>query len=554
MSNKADFIDSCISIEGPTMAVFSGKLDNAADLNALLAKAGHAPMSGNAADIVVSLFEVFGPDSPNLMRGVFAGIVTNGRQLWCFRDHLGFKPLYYRDEPKAFFVATEAKQIITGAGLPRQPNLDAIEGIIFGKQTENKPCALRGVNHIIHASTYAVSIHTEAQAHRYWNPERFLETSRLNPTQIVEKFEELFGQAIARSLTGDDVVTLSGGIDSPAIAAFAAPQHLKLTGRPLSAISAVFPDLPKVDESQYIQLITKHLGIKLHTYRIQARTLDDVEYWCNLFDGPVPTISTPENYEIYALARQLGYRNVLTGEIAEYVFGFRAHIIGHLLTRGRWFALRNLITTELKHGRSRRVIAEELFLSLIPGRLINSYLRFRRHDHRQWIPDWVIHQNVKNAPYRPDLLAPLHKRWSHQQTIAFLGSTLIDEAIEICSELNGITVRRPFSDIDLWEFFLSLPAEIKIPDLRLKTFIRKLLRGKLPAPILDRSDKTAFNDHTMSQVNYPILRRFLVNPSYHIPGVDYPKLAARIERQELNLFDWVWATTLVRVHAFIGLC
>jgi asparagine synthase (glutamine-hydrolysing) len=553
VSNKADFTDSSISTKGQIMAAFSGKLDNAADLTSLVKKAGHAPVSVNAADIVVSLFETFGPGAPNHMRGVFAGIVTNGRELWCFRDHLGFKPLYYRDEPRAFFVATEAKQVLAGASLRREPNIESLERILFGKKYEDPPCALQGANHIRQATTYTSSIDSGIQRHIYWHPEAFLETARIAPADVGERFAELFGQAVSRSLTGNDVISLSGGIDSSAIAAFAAPLHVKLTGRPLTALSAVFPDHPKVDESRYIQMIVDYLGMDLHTYRIGAKVLDDVEHWCNLLDGPVPTVSIPEMYENYALARQIGYRNILTGEIAEYVVGFRAHTMGHLLTHGRWKALWRLAATELKRGKSWRWLVRELLTSVTPGQVTNWYLHSRRRDHRRWIPDWVNHQKVRDAPYRPDLLISARNRWSQQQLVAFKGATLIDEADELCADLSGVTLRRPFADIDLWEFFLSLPAEVKIPDLRLKTLMRGLLRGRLPDAILDRSDKTSFNDHMLSQVNYPILRQFLITPNHVFDGVDYSRLTARLERENLNLFEWMWASTLVRVHAFLSL-
>jgi hypothetical protein len=34
--------------------------------------------------------------------------------------------------------------------------------------------------------------------------------------------------------------------------------------------------------------------------------------------------------------------------------------------------------------------------------------------------------------------------------------------------------------------------------------------------------------------------------------VDYRLLASRVERQELNLIDWLWLNDLVRVHAFLS--
>jgi asparagine synthase (glutamine-hydrolysing) len=552
-SYKAESVDSTISSGGRLMAAFAGKLDNAEDLTTLLTRTGQAPKSGNPADIVVSLFEAFGADAPNRMRGVFSGIVTDGRQVWCFRDHLGFKPLYYRDEPRAFFVATEVKQIITGAELKRIPNPDAIEHLLFGSGTTDKPCALLGANHIRQAITYTASVNTTIQSYRYWNPEKLLETARLSPAEIAERFSELFDQAVNRCLTGEDVISLSGGIDSSAIAAFAAPQYLNKTGRPLSALSAVFPNLPKVDESRYIQMTVDALGMQLHTYEIKAPTLEDAPRWCEILDGPVYSMAIPDLYENYTLAHQLGYRNIITGDIAEYVVGFRSHIIGHLLTHGRWTALSRLIATEVLRGRSRRGLVREVVNSLIPGQITNWYLRKRGPDPRKWIPDWVDHAKVRQRPYRPDLMPPARKRWSTQEIVAFKGTTLLDEALDVCSDLCGVTVRRPFADIDLWEFFLSLPAEIKVPDLRLKTFLRGLLRGKVPDAILDRRDKTVFNDHIMARIDYSSLRKYLLNSSFKVQGINYQRLAARIERNEVNMFDWMMANALVRVHAFLSL-
>ena len=37
--------------------------------------------------------------------------------------------------------------------------------------------------------------------------------------------------------------------------------------------------------------------------------------------------------------------------------------------------------------------------------------------------------------------------------------------------MHGVDVRRPFVDVDLWEFFLSLRAEVKFPDTRSKTLV-----------------------------------------------------------------------------------
>jgi hypothetical protein len=132
------------------------------------------------------------------------------------------------------------------------------------------------------------------------------------------------------------------------------------------------------------------------------------------------------------------------------------------------------------------------------------------------------------------------------------GCPITMEGVEICTALAGVTVHRPFGDIDVWEFFLSLPAELKFPDLKSKTLMRRLLRGRLPDAILDRRDKTVFDDHIMSRIDYAALGRFISKPRFHVDGVDYGVLAARIERRDFKLVDFLWVNDLFRIHAFLS--
>jgi asparagine synthase (glutamine-hydrolysing) len=290
----------------------------------------------------------------------------------------------------------------------------------------------------------------------------------------------------------------------------------------------------------------------LHTLTLKGRALDDLEQWRELFDGPIPTMNAPQMLEYYREARRLGFRNVLTGDIAECVVDLPMHVTGHLLTHGRWSALARLLSTQRRQGTSLRTIGAQLFTPFIPGRIANWYLSMKGLNVPKRFPDWLDKTKIYEVPFRQDLLAPARARWSAVQTMPMQGCPITMEAVEICAALAGVTVARPFADIDLWEFFLSLPAEIKYPDLKSKTLLRSLLRGKVPDRILDRRDKTFFDDHVMSQIDYPLLRLYLVEPKYQMPGVDYKRLASRLERQALNLVDWFWVNDLVRIHAFLS--
>jgi len=112
-------------------------------------------------------------------------------------------------------------------------------------------------------------------------------------------------------------------------------------------------------------------------------------------------------------------------------------------------------------------------------------------------------------------------------------------------------VRRPFVDVDLWEFFLSLRAEVKFPDTRRKTLVRRSLRGRLPDELLDRRDKTVFGEHLLTHADYDLMRRYLVDPKHRIGGVDYARLAQRLEQGGFTLWEYCWARDLTSAHAFL---
>jgi hypothetical protein len=116
----------------------------------------------------------------------------------------------------------------------------------------------------------------------------------------------------------------------------------------------------------------------------------------------------------------------------------------------------------------------------------------------------------------------------------------------------GVRERRPWTDVDLYEFFLSLPAEVKYPDVRAKSLVRNLLRGTVHDTILDRWQKTSFSDQYLDQIEYESLRRWLDRPTYRIAGVDYKMLLERLDHRSFNLAEYKWAIDLAKSQLFLA--
>ena len=265
-------------------------------------------------------------------------------------------------------------------------------------------------------------------------------------------------------------------------------------------------------------------------------------------------ISLSESLEHLVLAREHGYRNSLTGELAEYVVDMRGPLLDHLLTHGRVGAAWRELQQRRLQGETRSKRVRRVLRAFVP--LPVRRWRWERRNQRlpaiveSRRPSWLDPAHLKPAP-------PVSPRtgWLEGQVSAFGGATLASEADDAIQSVAGVSTRRPWADLDVWEFFLSLRAEVKFPRLGKKPLVRDLLRGRVPDVILDRRDKTFFDEAIYDRVDYRHLERWLLEPAgFRMPGVDYEAVTERIRSRELDLWEYFWVKDLAAVHAFLSTC
>jgi asparagine synthase (glutamine-hydrolysing) len=527
----------------------AGEVDNLGELAANLRRLSVEPRADTAGSLLLAAFRAVRNDLPGLLRGAYAIALTDGKQLTCFRDHLGHGLLFYRDEPHCFWAASEAKQILAGARLAREPDLDTLEAIFYGDETDTTGSSFRGIARLPKATLLEVG-QEGSRPDRYWSPERLLETSNVPVAELGSQFDSLMGHAVERVLRGREMLALSGGIDSPAVAGYAAPAHIERFGRPLPALSMVFPHYPSCDERQYIEEAAGYLKMPLQIYEPDpgGQRLDGLGDWVQLVDGPWSGAWAPAmDSERYQKVRTLGYEVLITGDLAEMVVDFRLHLVPHLLLHGRPRALLRQLRVQRGAGRRYSSLARQLATALAPSQLFRWY---RQRRPRLRTPAWIDGRRVLKGA-TSDLVAP-RDRWNRQQLAGMIGPGISMEAHQIFQEANGVRIRRPWGDVDLWEFFLSLPAEIKFPDARSKSLVRDFIRGKVPDSIVDRTDKTLLDEFVEANFDYQGLRYWLRQSEYRMPGVDYETLEQRIERDDLGTLEFLWARDLACIHAFMS--
>jgi asparagine synthetase B (glutamine-hydrolysing) len=538
--------NASLAAEGGLAVAFEGTIDNIDDLSRALTGSAAARTPEAPAKLLITAFQAYGQNAPARLRGVFAAVVTDGRSLWCFRDHLGYSPLYYRLDVASILVASEAKQIVAGAGIQLEPDIDLLESLYYSIDIpEETRCPLRGVSRLPQRKVLVASPES-ARTTTYWDPESVLESGRYSATDVKERFEQLMTQSVTRMMTPETLISLSGGIDSSAVAAFAAPAYLKSTGRPLPALSVVYPKVPTVDERRYVELLAAQFGMTLHTYEPQARPLDGIEDWIRRCDSPLMAAPLAQSTEFFAHARELGARTILTGDVAEFVFdtGYR-HLLPHLLYRGRFAAVRRHLAAQRGRGASRVALARQLVKAFVPDGIVDARERAK---NRPLMPDWLDTHRLERVATP---LPPRWRRWREWQVGVLSYPNLTAESEAIGQAISGVRVRCPWSDVDLWEFFLSMPAETKFPDIDPpKLLVRRLLRGRVPDEILLRRKQYA-NDAVLPLIDYGLLQRLVEPVDYRMPGVDYGRLAEHLRDKDLRATEIAYAYGLAAIHTFV---
>ncbi len=128
--------------DGSIWIVFNGEIYNHRDLRKDLHARGHRYRTQSDTETIVHLYEEYGKDCVQHLRGMFAFAIwdRSSRSLFIARDRLGIKPLYYRYDGTTLLFGSEIKTILAYPGVKPEFNRSTLAeylafGYIAGEQT-----------------------------------------------------------------------------------------------------------------------------------------------------------------------------------------------------------------------------------------------------------------------------------------------------------------------------------------------------------------------------------------------------------------------------------
>ncbi len=533
--------------DGSVWIVFNGEIYNHQDLRKDLESRGHRYRSKSDTETIVHLYEEYGRDCVNHLRGMFAFAIwdRNKRNLFLARDRLGIKPLYYRYDGKTLLFGSEIKTICAYPGIKREFNRGSLaEYLAFG-YIAGEDSMYAGIRKLLPGHILTVDEGGSLEGSGYWDltlqPD---EGSQPREYYIHRYREELEGCVSSHLMSEVPLgVFLSGGLDSSAVAALTT----KIRREPIETFAVGYGE-EAFSELPYARLVAEHLKSRHHEVRLSRD-----EFFQSLplliwhEDEPVVWPSSVALYFVARLARER-VTVVLTGE------GSDETLAGY--TRYPWTLLNSRLDNifrSLTPAGLRRILRQGfdgLPLSAEAKRKLEHTFLLR--DGASWSSFYFdnFYSAFSAAEQRELLTADAKaaagnaysgsmKYWNqssgdllHRLLYTDIHTYLVELLMkqDQMSMAASIESRVPFLDHKLVEFTATIPAKYSTKRMAGKCILKEAVEDLLPHSIVYRQ-KMGFPTpwaYWLAGPSFDSIRSLLTEPRTLQRGLFRPEVIVRM--------------------------
>ena len=306
--------------DGDVWIVFNGEIYNHQDLRKDLESRGHRYRTKSDTETIVHLYEEYGSECVEHLRGMFAFAIWDRRKrrLFIARDRLGIKPLYYRFDGRTLLFGSEIKTILAYPGVKPEFNHGVLtEYLAFG-YLAGEETMYAGIRKLMPGHFLTIDEHGQLEISPYWDLDVKVDDGSRPEEYYVRTYREQLEACVSSHLMSDVPlgVFLSGGLDSSAIAALTT----KIRKEPIETFSVGYGE-EAYSELPYARTIAEHLKSKHHEVHLSReeffQTLPRL-IWHE--DEPIVWPSSVALYFVARLARER-VTVVLTGEGSDETLG-----------------------------------------------------------------------------------------------------------------------------------------------------------------------------------------------------------------------------------------
>src|SRR6267142_3030059 len=358
--------------DGSLWIVFNGEIYNHQDSRKEMEGRGHRYRTQSDTESIVHLYEEYGRDCVQHLRGMFAFVIWDQRRRVLFgaRDRLGIKPFYYRREQGTLLFGSEIKTLLAYPGVKAEFNRSMLgEYLAFG-YTSGTHTLFSGIRKLMPGHWFELDETGDWRGGQYWDLDVTQDDGSLPEKHYIDMYRAGLEEAVSSHLMSDVPlgVFLSGGVDSSAVAALTK----RIRQAPVETFSVGYEEAA-FSELGYAQEVATHIGTQHHEVRVSRKEFFDA--LPNLIWHEDEPIVWPSSVALYFVARLARERVtvVLTGEGSDETLGGYGRYARTLWNTRADGVYRGLAPSFLRR-QIRGAIQSELLGAKLQKRLEHTFL------------------------------------------------------------------------------------------------------------------------------------------------------------------------------------
>ncbi len=519
----------CTDVSGRYTIVYNGEFYNYKEFYNELRADGVQFVSSTDTEVLLYLYIKYKQACFEKIDGCFAfAIYDSHEKTVCIaRDRFGIKPLYFINHTSFFGFASELTALLP---LPFNKSVDtaALQLYLQLHYIPAPYCILKNVQKLLPGHYMLISA-KDVQLNQYYQIPHYSKENKIkiSYTDAQVELKRLLQKSVHTRLVSNAPLGtfLSGGIDSSIISLLAAQHTPKL-----NTFSIGFSDHPFFDETQYAQLVAKHIQSNHTVISITNKAFEEHMYSVlDSFDEPFADSSA---IAVSMLSKEVKlYATVaLSGDGADELFAgynkYRAHYmmlkypyiskcmaIAHPflkhIPQSRNSALTNTIRKFTRYANASGLTPQQAYIQWCSAQTAENVQSMLLHsiDNTNMLQPYLSHFS-KNATMHDILYA--------DQNLVLINDMLTK--VECMSMHHGLKVRVPFLDHEIVAFANSLPTKFKINNKYQKRILQDAFRKELPQELYNRPKKgfevplyhwctTALHDHINTLLSEEFIRK-----------------------------------------------
>ena len=509
-----------LAVDGPYRVVFDGWLYNRDELR----QASRAPAAeASDAAAVLHAYQALGRDVVGRIKGRFAMLIWDGQrdELVCARDPLGTYPLFWARRDDQVLFSTGMDDLVRQPGVSKGLNRIVLAEHLCSRWPEMADTHYEAVNRVPPGHVFVLG-RDGHRLYRYWDPVPQPDSENWVGEDELERFDELFDQAVRRCLEpGPAGVFLSGGLDSVSVAAVATDLSRRRGMPEPWALSLGYPH-PDCNEEEIQRQVAANLGLRqvMLGYDEAVGGRGRVGAAAELSrTNPVPLLGLwPPAYRQLALeGKERGCKVILTGSGGDEMLLASTYRAADLLRRldlaGIWRLYRGIqrsypwptihtMKATFWSAAARPLLqvgARKAMRAISPSRLSARWRRKIAEGTPPWIrpdPDlWPV--LLARAERRTATWPPLSTGFYYHECRSALDHVTVSMELERVFEDGrraGIPIHEPYWDADLQEFLYRVPPDLLEQGGRTKGLVRGMLARRFPDAGFERQKKVIGNE------------------------------------------------------------